>query len=106
MDNVQTLWNDHGVRLFVEVGPGDIISNLIADTLPEPACIQTCLPAAEGLTYKAALARLFVQGHLKVQREPDWVSLHAYGKAPAAGRTIPKEEAPLQTPGHPGIRAI
>ena len=25
MNNVQTLWNDYGVRLFVEVGPGDII---------------------------------------------------------------------------------
>ena len=104
-DNVQTLWNDHGVRLFVEVGPGDIISNLIADTLPEPACIQTCLPAAEALTCKAALARLFVQGHLKMQREPAWVSLHAAGKAPAAGRTIPKEEASpagAGTAGHQG----
>jgi malonyl CoA-acyl carrier protein transacylase len=93
LENVQTLWNDHGVRLFVEVGPGDIISNLIADTLPEPECIQTCLPAAEAVTCKAALARLFIQGHLKMQREPEWVSLHASGKSPAAGRTIPKEEA-------------
>jgi malonyl CoA-acyl carrier protein transacylase len=104
-DNVQTLWNDHGVRLFVEVGPGDIISNLIADILPEPACIQTCLRAAEALTCKAALARLFVQGHLKMQREPEWVSLHAPGKAPAAVRTIPKEETPpisAGTSGHQG----
>ena len=82
MNNVQTLWNDYGVRLFVEVGPGDILSNLIADTLPEPACIQTCLPDAEGLTCKTALARLFVQGHLKVEREPRFVSLPASGKAP------------------------
>jgi malonyl CoA-acyl carrier protein transacylase len=101
-DNVQTLWNDHGVRLFVEVGPGDIISNLIADTLPEPACIQTCLPAAEAVTCKAALARLFVQGHLKMQREPEWVSLRASGKTPAAGRTIPKEEASPVSAGTAG----
>ncbi|MDP3017483.1 MAG: type I polyketide synthase, partial [Deltaproteobacteria bacterium] len=60
MNNVQTLWNDFGVRLFLEVGPGETLSNLIADTLPEPACIQTCLPTAEGLTYKTALAQLFV----------------------------------------------
>ena len=71
MDNVQTLWNDYGVRLFVEVGPGEILSNLIADTLPEPACIQTCLPSAEGLTCRTALARLFVQGHLKVRRRTE-----------------------------------
>ena len=55
MNNVQTR-NDYGVRLFAEVGPGETLSNLIADTLPEPACIQTCLPSAEGLTYKTALA--------------------------------------------------
>ena len=75
MNNVQTLWNDYGVRLFVEVGPGETLSNLIADTLPESACIQTCLPSAEGLTYKTALAQLFVQGHLKVEGEPRFVSL-------------------------------
>jgi malonyl CoA-acyl carrier protein transacylase len=50
MNNVQTLWNDYGVRLFVEVGPGDILSNLIADTLHEPVCLQTCLPTAESHT--------------------------------------------------------
>ena len=71
MNNVQTLWNDYGVRLFVEVGPGDILSNLIADTLPESTCIQTCIPPAEGITYKTALAQLFVQGHLKVRRRTE-----------------------------------
>ena len=70
MHNVQTLWNDFDVRLFVEVGPGDILSNLIADTLPEPNCIQTCLPTAEGRIYTTALARLFAHGHLNVQQEP------------------------------------
>ena len=68
MNNVQTLWNDYGARLFVEVGPGDILSNLIADTLSDSACIQTCLPGAESLTCKTALAQLFVQGHLKATR--------------------------------------
>src|SRR5512147_2375427 len=75
MSNVQTLWEDYGVRLFVEVGPGDILSNLIADTLLEPTCIRTCLPRAESSTCKAALAQLFVQGHLKAQRKPGFVSL-------------------------------
>ena len=33
MQNVQTMWNDYGVRLFVEVGPRDILSNMIKDTI-------------------------------------------------------------------------
>ena len=84
MNNVQTLWNDYGVRLFVEVGPGDILSNLISDTVSDSTCIQTCLPGAESFTCKAALAQLFVQGRLKVQREPGSVSLHGVGKAPGS----------------------
>ncbi len=103
MNNVQTLWNDYGVRLFVEVGPGEILSNLIADTLPESACIQTCLPAAEGLTYKTALAQLFVQGHLKVEGEPRFVSLPAFGKAPASRPQRPgTERRPLAIAGTAG----
>jgi malonyl CoA-acyl carrier protein transacylase len=89
MNNVQTLWNDHGVRLFVEVGPGGILSNLIADTLPEPSCIQTCIPPAEGLAYRTALAQLYVQGHLKAQGEPRWVSRPAFGKPPESHPIAP-----------------
>src|SRR5208337_3130265 len=77
INNVQTLWNNYGVRLFVEVGPGATLSNLISDTLPEPACIQTCFSDVEGLTYKTALAQLFVQGHLQVEGEPRFVSFSA-----------------------------
>jgi malonyl CoA-acyl carrier protein transacylase len=89
MNNVRTLWNDHGVRLFVEVGPGETLSNLIADTLPESTCIQTCLPSAEGLTFKTALAQLFVQDHLKVEGEPRFVSFPAFRKTPEAHRIAP-----------------
>src|SRR5208337_1067536 len=46
------------------------------------ACIQTCLPQAESLTCKTAIAQLFVHGHLKVQREPGFVSFPGVGKAP------------------------
>ncbi|MDQ1335326.1 MAG: hypothetical protein QG552_2276, partial [Thermodesulfobacteriota bacterium] len=101
MNNVETLWNDYGVRLFVEVGPGETLSNLIADTLPESACIQTCLPSAEGLTYKTSLAQLFVQGHLKVEGEPRLVSLSAVRKTPEFHRTAP-ELVLRTTPSIPG----
>ena len=92
MDNVQTLWNDYGVRLFAEVGPGDILSNLIADTLPEPLCLQTCLPTAESHTYRTALAQFFVHGHLRVRGEPRFVSLPASRKASASQGHAPVGE--------------
>jgi len=94
MSNVQTLWNDYGIRVFVEVGPGDILSNLIADTLPDSACIQTCLPPAEGRIHTTALAQLFAQGHLKVRGEPRFVSLAGFEKAPASRRDAPAGRRP------------
>ena len=100
MSNVRTLWNDYGVRLFVEVGPGETLSNLIADTLPESSCIQTCLPSAEGLTCKTALAQLFVQGHLKIEGEPRFVSLSAFRKTPESQRIAP---ASALRPPEPGL---
>ncbi len=99
MNNVQALWNDHGIRHFAEVGPGDILSDLIADTLPESACVQTCIPPAESTIYTAALAQLFVQGHLKVQGEPRWVSLPAFRKPPESHPIAP---APTLRPSEHG----
>ncbi|HJX14144.1 MAG TPA: SDR family NAD(P)-dependent oxidoreductase, partial [Candidatus Deferrimicrobiaceae bacterium] len=101
MDNVQTLWNDYGIRLFVEVGPGDILSNLIADTIPEPLCLQTCLPTAESHTYQAALAQLFVHGILQVRGESRFISLPSSRQAPASHRHSPDGERssrPLDRP--------
>jgi malonyl CoA-acyl carrier protein transacylase len=96
MENVQTLWQDFGVRLFVEVGPGDIVSSFITDSLPDPVCLQTCLPAAESLTYKTALAQLFVHGALQVQGEPRFIDLPAlrtaesHPVAPAPASSAPE----------------
>ncbi len=99
--NVQTLWDDYGIRLFVEVGPGDILSNLITDTLPDSTCIQTCLPPEESRTFTAALAQLFVQGHLEVRGEPRGVSLPASRTTPASGGTMPDGQAPRSGAGTP-----
>ena len=101
MDNVQSLWNTYGARLFVEVGPGDVLSNLIADTLPGSACIQTCLRSSEGLTFKAALARLFAQGHLKVEGEPTGVLLSALKKTQQSHRIIPASALRPKKSVHP-----
>jgi malonyl CoA-acyl carrier protein transacylase len=83
MHNVKTLWNDYGVRRFVEAGPGEILSNLITDTLPDPECIQTCLPSAEISSYRTALARLSIQEHLKVQEQPKFIFSSGIENAPA-----------------------
>ena len=99
MDNVKTLHNDYGVGLFVEVGPGDVLSNLIADTLPESICIQTALPDAEGSTCRTGLAQLFVQGSLQVAGEPRFVSFPATRKAAA----YPAPHPPSSRPPEPGI---
>ncbi|MFH1998835.1 MAG: type I polyketide synthase, partial [Planctomycetota bacterium] len=103
MNNIQTLWNDYGVKLFVEVGPGDILSNLITDTLPDSTCIQTCIPPAERITYNTALAQLFVQGHLNTEGEKRFVSPSAFRKAPISDPYIPNKQAspaPAETSAH------
>jgi malonyl CoA-acyl carrier protein transacylase len=102
MDNVRVLWNDYGVRLFVEVGPGDILSNLIADTLPEPACIQTCIPPAEASSHTTALARLLAEGHLKVRGEPRSASLAGFQAAPATDRDAPDGQTSPALAAAPG----
>jgi len=94
MNNVRTLWSDYGARHFVEVGPGDVLSGLIADTLPESTCIQTCLPPTEDLIHTAAIAQLCARGHLKLGGEPRYVSLAGFGKAPASGRGTSSTERP------------
>ena len=103
MNNVQTLWHDYGVRIFVEVGPGDTLNNLITDTLPDPTCIQTCLPATESQTYKTALAQLFVQGALKVQGEPRFISLPVFRKA---AESHPVAQTPASQTPEPGLVGV
>ncbi len=106
MNNVQTLSNDYGVGLFVEVGPGDVLSNLIADTLPESICIQTSIPAEEGSTYRTALAQLFVQGSLQVAGEPRLVSLPPFRKAAESHPVAPAPGSRSSKPGMVGVNPV
>lgn len=66
MANVQSLWNDFGIRLFVEVGPREVLSNLITESIEKAECIATCLPSAEALAFKTALAQLYARGNLPI----------------------------------------
>ena len=74
MENVRTLWETFGVRHFVEVGPGDILTNLILDTQAEADCIQSCLPPEETRSFKTAMTQLYVKGYLddSIVRPEPW----------------------------------
>ncbi len=63
MQNVQTLWNDLGVRVFVEVGPKDTLCNLVTETMPEAVTMPSCDPEGEARTFRQAAARLFSLGY-------------------------------------------
>jgi len=109
MHNVKTLWDDFGVRIFVEVGPREILSNLIADTLEDAECIQTCLPSAESVVYKTALAQLYARGNFKIGRKPRFVAFPGAQKAPEplslAAARAGKGLVP-QAPGPVGVEQI
>ncbi|RJR48115.1 MAG: SDR family NAD(P)-dependent oxidoreductase [Deltaproteobacteria bacterium] len=89
ISNVRTLWNDFGIRVFLEVGPGDALSNLITETLESPQCIPTCLPEGESQSLTAATAQLIAEGHLPGPRTLKFTSLPTVhgGRPPAAAKT-------------------
>ncbi len=62
--NAQTLWQDFGIRHFVEIGPKDTLCSLVAETLDQALCFPICMPEGEVPTYQAAVARLYALGHL------------------------------------------
>lgn len=89
MQNVRMLASDFGVRLFVEVGPRDVLSNMIADILDDAECVQTCLPSAESLMFRTAMAQLYAKGHLKPDFTTRFVSLLQPSKAGKAEVGLP-----------------
>ncbi|MEW6348070.1 MAG: SDR family NAD(P)-dependent oxidoreductase [Thermodesulfobacteriota bacterium] len=98
MQNVHSLWKDYGVRLFVEVGPRDILSNLITDAIESADCIQTCLPSAETVMYRTALAQLYAKGCVPVKRAPRFVAFPGTaGEQPAVAATARRDSLPARS---------
>jgi len=62
--NVQFLRSAFGIGTFIEVGPRDILGSMISDISEEADCIKTCMPSAEILVLRNALAQLFGRGYL------------------------------------------
>jgi malonyl CoA-acyl carrier protein transacylase len=70
MQNVKSLWDDFGIRLFVEFGPKDTLCNLVEETLEQAICIPTCMPDEEAHTYRSGVAHLYALGHLDQDGDP------------------------------------
>jgi len=81
LNNIQTLRADYDIKCFVEVGPRNVLTNLIGDSIEDADCIETCLPSAESLFFCNAVAKLYAKGHLEAQdravhiRQPEKTSL-------------------------------
>lgn len=93
MQNVKTLWDDFGVRTFVEIGPKDTLCNLVGEILEQARCIPTCMPEAEVPTYRAGVGHLYALGHLAQEGLP----LSAPSPVPAV---------PAARPSADGVAAI
>ena len=92
--NVATLWHDHGVRTFVEVGPKNILCNLIVDTFEAARCIHTSLPENEAYAFRGAAAQLYALGYVQPAQPAAFVTLPQADPAPApAPRPIPAQAA-------------
>ena len=89
--NVETLWHDYGVRTFVEVGPKNILSNLIVDTFEAARCIHTSFPDNESYAFRAAAAQLYALGYVQPAQPAAQVTLAPSGSRPGPG-----------APAHPG----
>jgi acyl transferase domain-containing protein/NAD(P)H-dependent flavin oxidoreductase YrpB (nitropropane dioxygenase family)/NAD(P)-dependent dehydrogenase (short-subunit alcohol dehydrogenase family)/acyl carrier protein len=92
--NVETLWHDHGVRTFVEVGPKNTLCNLIIDTFEAARCIHTSLPENEAYAFRAAAAQLYALGYVQPAQPALQVTLAQAAPAPApAPRPAPAPAA-------------
>ena len=88
LQNVQTLWNDFGVRFFVEVGPKDTLCNLVTETIPEALTQPTCDPEGEVQTFRTAAARLYSLGYFPAVKPAAALDLSP-APAPPAPRPTP-----------------
>ena len=64
---VQRMWEEYGVRHFVEIGPGAVLCGLVEDIKTDALCIPTCRKRKEADALRGAVARLYALGHLRVE---------------------------------------
>ncbi len=86
----------------MEIGPREILSNLIKDITEEADCIQTCLPSAEALVLKTAVAQLYVRGYISNGSTAKFLSLPGSGKSDEPSKAgLPVGKTIDRTPDDP-----
>ncbi len=61
---VQAMWDVHGVRHFVELGPADTVTGFTAEIKPEAQCLAVSRRQNEVEAMRAAVAQLYALGHI------------------------------------------
>jgi len=100
MQNAKTLWDDFGIRHFVEIGPKDTLCSLVGETLEQALCFPTCMPEDEADAYRAGVARLYALGHLEHDDAPVLEAAHPRPVSPAP------PVIPARTPNEDRVAAI
>ncbi len=69
LQNVTTLRNDFDARVFLEIGPKDVLCNLIDDIFQDVDCIPTIFPGKETVSLKRSIADLVSKGQIPIDFE-------------------------------------
>lgn len=62
---VEALWDRHGMRHFLEMGPADTLCGMVEKIRPEALCLSSSLRGHERDLVRKTLARLYSLGHLQ-----------------------------------------
>lgn len=95
---VQSMWNRHGIRYFLELGPQDTLCSLVADNEPRARCLAAGRKGREVESLRQACAQLYSLGYLRRESLAQRVSAAADG---GDARLYACEPAP-----HSGLRPV
>lgn len=84
---VETLWADHGIRTFFELGPQDTLCSLVRENRQEALCFTASRKGRETEALRQACARLYALGHLS--RETIASRAHTQRHEHTAGTSLP-----------------
>jgi acyl transferase domain-containing protein/NAD(P)H-dependent flavin oxidoreductase YrpB (nitropropane dioxygenase family)/NAD(P)-dependent dehydrogenase (short-subunit alcohol dehydrogenase family)/acyl carrier protein len=76
MQNVKTLRDDFDAKVFLEIGPRDVLCNLIYDILQHVDCIPTIFPGKETVSIKGSIADLVSRGQIPINFEIEHLNIH------------------------------
>ena len=66
-DMLNVMWQDYGVRSFLELGPQEVLCGLISENLPEAQVMSPARKGHEARGLRELCARLYAEGRLREQ---------------------------------------